>query len=713
MLQGYVRVQNAGGLLGVRVSNGREVVTTDAEGRYVLPRKDEDRFVFVNVPAGYVLQSPFYCDLTQTNVLDFMLRPDAASLDADFSFVQITDIHMAVNGRTGVADLTADLAQIYDDVGDTARFIVATGDLTNVGTQAEYAHYLEAVQTSQLPMWHGIGNHDDNATMPNENGDMYMAALGPPYYAFDYGPLHFVMYDAVGQTWRKPDHQNTWLHANLAAAGKPIIFLIHYPLGQAFYDPLKPYPILATLSGHWHSSRVFQDGNTVHYNTPTLCFGGIDESPRGYRLCTYQNGAFSTVFRALGATGNFWGLGAMPHPDNLLGQVAQQPGVTLPQAAADWPLLGGDVHRCGCAALGPTPPLELAWRVGTGGGLLTGSPVLGNGKIFVGAKREDQVAGNVLLAFDANQGTLLWQQEMTAALKSAPSYHGGRVFGVTITGEVIAVDACDGTQVWSYQLGDPSLRWVYMSPLVFEGCVFVGMSPHFVALDIDTGKPVWVREDMGKQDWIGSYPSPAAFGKYLVVAFYGQPINLWVMERETGKTVWNNAEDKTFRINATPVVGPDGSIYAVSGNTRVRAFDLETQAVKWETPLENTRCASTPALSGELLFVPTGDGRLYALDHKTGKERWVWTSQAGLASFTPYVRGGKSVVGTPVVAGDWIYLGAADGHVYVLEAKTGKTVWQYELKMPTLSAPAVSGNGLWTCACDGFVYAFSSALQKK
>jgi outer membrane protein assembly factor BamB len=709
MLQGTVRQQNGGGILGVNVSNGREVVTTGADGRYQLPRAVEDRFVFVTVPAGYVSEGPFYRDLTLADATDFVLRPDAASLDADFSFVQITDIHMAVQGRTGRDDLKADLAQIYDEVGQDARFVVATGDLTNVGTREEYDLYLEAAETSRLPIWHGIGNHDDNATMPVENGDVFMAVLGPTYYAFDYGPLHFVMYDAVGQAWRRPDHQNSWLHANLSLEMRPTVFLIHYPLGRAFYDPLKLYPILVTLSGHWHSSRVFQDANVVHYNTPTVCFGGIDESPRGYRLCRYQGGAFTTAFRTLGATGSFWGLGAMPHPDNQLGQVALQADVPMPKPERDWPLLGGTADRRGSATEGPNPPLELAWRAGTGGGILTGSPVVGGGRVFVGIKREDQVEGNALLAFDAGDGTLLWRDEVDAAIKSAPSFAEGRVYAVTITGEVVAVDATNGTRIWTYALGDPSLRWVYMSPLVHEGVVYVGMSPHFAALDARTGEAKWVRQDMGTRDWIGSYPSPAAFGKYLVVAFYGQPINLWVMELATGNTVWNNAEDKTFRINATPVVGPEGTIYAVSGNTRVRAFDLETQAVKWETPLENTRCSSGLALSGGLLFVPTGDGRLYALDAANGEVCWEWTSAEGLASFTPYVRGGKSVVGPPVVAGEWIYVGAADGCVSVLEAKTGKQVWQHNLQIPTLSAPAISGNGLWTCACDGFVYAFSSA----
>ena len=51
----------------------------------------------------------------------------------------------------------------------------------------------------------------------------------------------------------------------------------------------------------------------------------------------------------------------------------------------------------------------------------------------------------------------------------------------------MALDAKDGVPVWTYQLGDFSERWVYMSPLAREGRLYVGMSSHFVALDQDTG----------------------------------------------------------------------------------------------------------------------------------------------------------------------------------------------------------------------------------
>ena len=162
---------------------------------------------------------------------------------------------------------------------------------------------------------------------------------------------------------------------------------------------------------------------------------------------------------------------------------------------------------------------------------------------------------------------------------------------------------------------------------------------------------------------------PAAWGTFIVVGFYGQPTNLIVLEADTGRTVWQNSEEKTFRVTSTPAIGDDGTVYAVSNDTLVRAFDVETGAMKWSTALEQTRCMGTPALAGGRLFVPSGDGTLHGLDSETGRVLWVW--------------------------------------LYALEAQSGRELWSFDLGTPALSTPAVSGTGLWTGACEESLHAFT------
>jgi hypothetical protein len=158
MIHGTVKVRSQNGdLAGIEnvcVSNGREIVRTGADGVYALPQQPEDRFVFVTVPSGYAAIGHFYIDLTTSDGFDFELEENAERNVAEFAFVQVTDIHMSVGGRSVTSDLIEDLAEIDRQVGDRVLFIAATGDLTNLGTQAEFAAYVEAVKTSRLPIYH-------------------------------------------------------------------------------------------------------------------------------------------------------------------------------------------------------------------------------------------------------------------------------------------------------------------------------------------------------------------------------------------------------------------------------------------------------------------------------------------------------------------------------------------------------------------------------
>ena len=706
LIEGRIRTEAGEVAAGVCVSNGREVVKTDIHGGYQLPCQTEDRFVFMTVPAGYLAAGKFYIDLKKAENFDFTLRHHPEGKSASFSFVQITDTHISVNKRAFASHLEDDLARIHRDAGSLAQFIVASGDLTAGGGREEYQAYLRAVATSTLPVYHAAGNHDDDAEIQGAN---FMDFLGPLYYSFDYGPVHFIVYDGEGHLRRNGTNQDCWMRADLEMQypNKPVIVINHFPWGSEFYDQWKTFSIIATLSGHWHSCRLFADGGIVHYNTPSLGFGGIDQSPRAYRLFNYDQGTLTSESRALVSPNFFSGISFRPPPDNVLGVVHRLEGV-LPEPGADWPLFHGNSRRTGSVAMGPEPPLSLAWRAGTGGSIHIAAPLAAEGSIFQSAKNEDELAGNGIVAFDARQGTLRWRHPTDAAIKGSPAYCNGRLFAVTVTGRVLGLAAETGKPLWTYQLGDPSQRWVYSSPLTGAGRVYIGVSSHFVALDQESGDVVWRRDDFGQNDFLPSYASPAAFDEYIVVAFYTQPVNLAVLKAATGEVVWAKMEGKPYHTYSTPVVDNDGTIYTVSGGA-IRALDIETGELKWEIPFTPNRIHATPALAKGRLFVSTGGGMLHAFEADSGAEVWRWAGGGDRALFTPYVREGAVTLTSPVVAGDFVYVGAANGFLYALDASTGTCVWQYNLKTPLAAPPTISGNGLWVGGCDGFVYAFASS----
>ena len=79
---------------------------------------------------------------------------------------------------------------------------------------------------------------------------------------------------------------------------------------------------------------------------------------------------------------------------------------------------------------------------------------------------------------------------------------------------------------------------------------------------------------------------------------------------------------------------------------------------------------SQPAVVGRTLYVGWGDGRIYALDARTGKTRWVSDAAASA---------GASVYTGPAVADGKVIFGDTQGSLYALDAGTGREVWSVRL----------------------------------
>ncbi len=91
--------------------------------------------------------------------------------------------------------------------------------------------------------------------------------------------------------------------------------------------------------------------------------------------------------------------------------------------------------------------------------------------------------------------------------------------------------------------------------------------------------------------------------------------------------------------------------------------------LKWSFVLpdvENGAHGSQPAVVGHTLYVGWGDGRIYALDARTGETRWVSEAAASARA---------SVFTGPAVADGKVIFGDTRGSLYALEAGTGRTLW--------------------------------------
>ncbi|MGO2619945.1 MAG: calcineurin-like phosphoesterase C-terminal domain-containing protein [Glutamicibacter ardleyensis] len=301
---------NEPGRPGVTVSNGREVTTTDGQGRYELPAF-ENMTMFVTQPRGYQVPVDehnvaqfFYTHLPQGSpelkyggiaptgplpeAVNFPLTQSSATqspeqsclIGADVQTYNQREVEFARNG------VFTDLAQRTDYTGCGALFI---GDL--VGDELSlFTATRELTSMLNGPARFLPGNHDiDYDSLDGDHEfDSFRAQFGPEYYSYDAGKTHVVALSTIAYPTKVPakkgdytydlgEEQLGWLRADIAKVpqNKAIVLAGHSPLLEFFYSDdhttkqiKEIYKILEgreviSLGGHTHMSENLRAGDML------------------------------------------------------------------------------------------------------------------------------------------------------------------------------------------------------------------------------------------------------------------------------------------------------------------------------------------------------------------------------------------------------------------------------------------------------------------
>ncbi len=159
----------------------------------------------------------------------------------------------------------------------------------------------------------------------------------------------------------------------------------------------------------------------------------------------------------------------------------------------------------------------------------------------------------------------------------------------------------------------------------------------------------------------------------------------------------------------------EGAVLFGSDDGNVYAVDAATGRQRW---MQRTGgpVASTPAVAGGRAYVVSYDGRLYALDARSGEVLWKFATEGerrfearGLHGMQPRTQTFADVfdvyLSSPVVSEGTVYFGSGDGHLYAVDAASGKLRWKFRTGDVVHASPAVAEGTVFVGSWDGRFYA--------
>ena len=139
-----------------------------------------------------------------------------------------------------------------------------------------------------------------------------------------------------------------------------------------------------------------------------------------------------------------------------------------------------------------------------------------------------------------------------------------------------------------------------------------------------------------------------------------------------------------------PVIS-EGVVYAGSSDFNLYAVDAKTGTERWRYSVGDA-IFYYPTVSGGVVYAGSDDGFLYAVGASTGKERWRFKT-------------GGDVSSSPAVWRGVVYVGSDDGFLYAVDASTGKERWRFGARSST---PAISGGAVYIGGDGGLLYALDA-----
>jgi outer membrane protein assembly factor BamB len=152
-----------------------------------------------------------------------------------------------------------------------------------------------------------------------------------------------------------------------------------------------------------------------------------------------------------------------------------------------------------------------------------------------------------------------------------------------------------------------------------------------------------------------------------------------IRARPPFRVVWSRGLGSLIEF---PAVVSDGVAYIGNSRGTVRALSMRNGTVLWRRDVRHGKMAASPAVVGDDLVVHGMDGIVRVLDRRTGRLRFTYDV-------------GSPIESSPLVRDRIDYFGAWDGNVYALDLRTRRLRWVYRSGYKITSSAALADRTLY------------------
>jgi len=254
--------------------------------------------------------------------------------------------------------------------------------------------------------------------------------------------------------------------------------------------------------------------------------------------------------------------------------------------------------------------------------------------------------------------------------------------------------------VAQHRIENPGIRWKFEtqgpirgSSVIDNDQIFFGSADgHVYALNKSDGKLNWKFETQG-----AIVAAPAVDGNTVVVSTRDNSV--YGIDTRHGTLTWKFQMQDDFPLvydggwryyMAAPVIF-NNIVYVGSGDGNLYALNIKNGKQQWRY-LTGGRIRASPLVTPISIFLPCNDGVVYVLDSGTGKLRWKFETKGAGITPEPFRADTKSIYTQPILINGVLVFGARDGHVYAIDSEKQRLKWSFSYAPTWAMAVATDGD---------------------